>query len=60
LRNDLFRERCQKSYYLDHGVVDAETEADRTDLGHLVSSVLVNSFLAFAALVGAGVLLRRK
>jgi ABC-type multidrug transport system ATPase subunit/pSer/pThr/pTyr-binding forkhead associated (FHA) protein len=60
LRNDLFRERCQKSYYLDHGVVDAETEADRTDLGYLVSSVFVNSFLAFAALVAAGVLLRRK
>jgi ABC-type multidrug transport system ATPase subunit/pSer/pThr/pTyr-binding forkhead associated (FHA) protein len=60
LRNDLFRERCQKNYYLDHGVVDAETEADRTDPWHFVSSVFVNSFLAFAALVGAGVLLRRK
>jgi hypothetical protein len=60
LRDDLFRERCQKNYYLDHGVVDAETEADRTDLMHLVSSVFVNSLLAFVALVGAGVLLRRK
>jgi ABC-type multidrug transport system ATPase subunit/pSer/pThr/pTyr-binding forkhead associated (FHA) protein len=60
MKDQLFMERCQKNYYLDHGIPEAAKSSERTDPLHLVSSVLMNSLLALVALVGAGLLLRRK
>jgi hypothetical protein len=60
MKDQFFSERCRKNYYLDHGISDAEKSSERTDPLHLVSSVGMNSLLALVALVGAGLLLRRK
>jgi hypothetical protein len=60
LRDDIFMERCEKKFYLDHGLPEADRSADRTDFGHLLSSVSVNAILALVALLGAGLFLRRK
>jgi len=43
-------ERCRRGYYLDHGIIDAETSSERTDPIHLISSVFMNSLLALLAL----------
>lgn len=59
-RDELFMERCKRTFYLDHGVPEAERRRERTSLTHLTSSVLVNVMLALVALVGAGLFLRRK
>ncbi|MBN2193841.1 MAG: ATP-binding cassette domain-containing protein [Polyangiaceae bacterium] len=60
LRDDFFVERCEQRFYEDHGIPDASTAADRTGPSHLLASVAVNSFLACLALLGAGLLLRRR
>jgi ABC-type multidrug transport system ATPase subunit len=60
LRDRLFRERCETSYYRHHGVTTASTHAERTRLVHFTSSIVVNLVLALAALLAAALLLRRR
>jgi hypothetical protein len=60
LRDDLFLERCEEQFYLDHGIPKAHKSSERTDAKHLVQSVLVNATLALVALLAAGLFLRRK
>jgi ABC transport system ATP-binding/permease protein len=52
--------QCQRSFYLDHGAYPAEYSDDRVKNSYFNRAIAANSILAAVALIGTGLVLRRR